>query len=163
MPLDSIIKQLQTLSKDDLQELIKQAIFYRDLNRKPSVAIQPPKRKPRTVVATSEFVPMILLYAKKYTLVPYSPPDAYMMRLNSISKDLEHVSKILNLDRRQKTRLVDTLLYAAKCNLEQKDRVMSFRTLLYAISDPKSVLLEAYPGYFGTAFFRDKVLDAKAK
>jgi hypothetical protein len=158
MSVVDVLSQLPYLSKEELRAVIEKSHYFLSLNRR--VVSKAPVSE---MVVNSPFVEPLLLYAKKYVLVPDWLKDDYVERLNLISKELESVSNQIHLDRRERIRLCGVLLDAAICNLKERKRDLSFRTLLFALTDPKSTLMEAYPGYFGTTFFRQKVLNEKAK
>lgn len=152
------LAELPYLSKEELREVIKDAGYFLSLNRK----VVPKAPQSEVVVATSEFVEVLLLYANRYMLVPKWLPGSYVKRLNTIAKELEDISARCKLDRRERIRLCDILLSVTVCNMKERKRDISFKTLLYNMIDPKSTLMEAYPGYFGSVFFREKVLNEEA-
>ena len=116
------------------------------------------------MVSSSPLVSVIILFANKYTTVPSDyllhRSEQFISQLNISAKEIEKISEKLKLNRKESFKLCDIILEAAQLKVAESGRPFTFRTLLYMIQDPASLLSESYPGYFPTDLFKVLVIDA---
>lgn len=163
LDVSDVKKALSGLSKAELKEVLTAAKF---LSGGKSI----PEPKPASkITGDIQIFQGIMIFAKKYMSVPSSRLvnsgannfTAMRERLNSISLEIREISDTLKCSRDECLKLCRAVVDAGVAELEAKEMPVSFTTLLYKISSPKSLLDNSYPGYMGPLFKRF-VLNANA-
>ena len=158
MSLDSIIKELPSLSATELQKLKVRIDFLTKNNKATTTTII-------TVERTSSLRGVIHLCAKRYieniqdlNLIEYSNPHNLADRLESVSQAVEKMGKTLQLNRKQLMKLCQILVEAAYEKAKALNYNMSFSTLLNQMVNPRELLDANYPGYVSLPVFKTMVL-----
>lgn len=139
MPVENVLKALASLTKDELGRVIAQARFLKD------------GTKPTTIKETRpvpQLVRVVFGYLNKYIYVPKSFNDKEFERLLNIAEEIEWLTKKLDLDKPKVHKLCRILVEAAVAELREQGQSLSFQTIInMKLSDPKSLLNNAFPGY----------------
>ena len=139
MPVENVLKALASLTKDELGQVIAQARFLKD-GTKPCSS--------KEVRAMPELVRVVFGYLKKYIYVSDSYNDKMYARLLETAKEIEWIAKKLELDKPKIHKLCRLLVEAAVAELQEQGQSLSFQTIInMKLSDPKSLLNNAFPGY----------------
>ena len=166
MPLPEILKELPTLSSEDLKNIQNKIKFLLDSNKKhPAKIVHKIEEQVLTGIA-QQARNAILVHAKKYTDVPLHKqllenPHRITSKLNVIAYEIESMSKSMDLNKIEINNLCRALVSAAVLKLEETQKPVSFRLMIYMMSDPKSLMHESWPGYAGTKLFKGVVLNGK--
>ena len=154
MDLKDIYTILPSLSKDQLKELKGRINIYLNSNH----------TKETIQITTDSYIKnVICLYAKRYVgvlgpEVLAKNPFQLNTRLNALAIEIETWAKELKLDRRHTIKLCHVLIQAAIAKLEDSKRDVSFKMIIFYMSDPKSLIEESFPGYMKLKRFRGIIL-----
>jgi hypothetical protein len=142
MSFEEVRKALTSLSKEELQQLIRQANFL----------LGDYKADTKLVSGT---VKILFQYLKQHCWIPTTFNDKTELRLANLSVELENLVEQLKLNKPKTYKLCRILVEIAVSDLREQNKALSFQSIInLKLSDPKSLLNNAFPGYDGNLIKR---------